>query len=109
MIASLKGIYLKLIVYKFCNSHFLLQEGLTNISIMVVGNKADLEELRLVPKEMAEQVSESALPPMMDNMFKKDIYALLIIRLSFTMIHAWLVCDACFLLAWTVCHSKPQD
>ena len=36
------------------------QEGLTDISIMVVGNKADLEDLRMVPKEAAEQVSTLA-------------------------------------------------
>ncbi len=33
----------------------LSQAGLTDIGIMVVGNKADLEDLRVVPKEMLEQ------------------------------------------------------
>ena len=37
-------------------SHHSVQEGLLDISTMVVGNKADLEELRTVPKETAEQV-----------------------------------------------------
>ena len=32
--------------------------GLTDISIIVVGNKADLEDLRIVPKETAQQVIE---------------------------------------------------
>lgn len=32
--------------------------GLTDISTIVVGNKADLEDLRIVPKETAEQVFE---------------------------------------------------
>lgn len=30
-----------------------------DVSIMVVGNKADLEELRVVPEEAAEQVYRS--------------------------------------------------
>lgn len=33
----------------------LMEAGLTDIGIMVVGNKADLEDLRVVPKEMLEQ------------------------------------------------------
>lgn len=33
----------------------LMEAGLTDISIIVVGNKADLEDLRIVPKETAQQ------------------------------------------------------
>ncbi len=33
-----------------------MQAGLDDVSVMVVGNKADLEDLRVVPQEAAAQV-----------------------------------------------------
>ncbi len=37
--------------------HCIVQEGLDDVSVVIVGNKADLEDMRVVPEEAAAQVS----------------------------------------------------
>lgn len=41
--------------------YFHAQEGLDNVCVMIVGNKADLEDLRVVSEEAASQVFTARL------------------------------------------------
>ncbi len=48
-----------------------MQAGLLDVSLLIVGNKSDLEDRRTVPTENAEQVIDSTTIETLDH---RDLY-----------------------------------
>lgn len=80
--------------YGIINYMSSCKAGVTGVDTVIIGNKQDLEELRVVPKETAEQVH------IIQIVMQTEWLALLITR-------CWHYVKMFFLFA--VCHSELQD